>query len=297
MSAADQIPMVSIVIPAHRAARYLPLTLQSVAAQTWRNWEVLVLEDGRHDDTAGLVAAFAPPDGQPVRHVVQDPAGGVSRARNHLIAVATGTHLAFLDADDLWHPEHLEHALALMQQEQADWFIGGYDLIDPQGELIRAGQLPPQLETRDIPNALLKHNFIITSGVVARREAFADGRCFDPSLVVGEDLDWCIRVLRAGFRPACSPRATLRYRKHPTSVTADPVRFAEEFSRVYEKYLDDPAVDPAIAMGGFRELIHNTLRMTWRHQPARARAAARRLLQHRPLDARAWLYRLLASVR
>ncbi|HEY9153832.1 MAG TPA: glycosyltransferase family A protein, partial [Opitutaceae bacterium] len=103
--------LVSILIPAYRAGHYIGQTLESIRAQTYTNWEVLVLEDGIFDDTATTVRAFAASVSQPVRLVQREKNAGVSRARNSLLDLAQGEFIAFLDADDLWLPDHLAYSI------------------------------------------------------------------------------------------------------------------------------------------------------------------------------------------
>jgi glycosyltransferase involved in cell wall biosynthesis len=288
-------PLVSIIIPAHRAAAYLAETLESVAAQTWTNWEVLVCEDGRYDNTAEIVSAFSGRFPGRVQFLEHPTNLGVSRARNSLLDAARGSHIAFLDADDTWTANHLAHSLALLQTEGTTWVIGGLNLIDPAGRVTKRDVLPPPTALTEIPTRLLEYNFILTSSIVARAEVFGGGLRFDPALRIGEDLDLCIRMVEAGQRPSFSTRATLNYRKHPVSTTANPVRFAEDFSSLFEKYLGNPVVAQPVCRRILRDMLLNVARMTWRRDPRRALASLRRLFRFDRWSARAWLYRLLAG--
>jgi glycosyltransferase involved in cell wall biosynthesis len=286
--------LISIVIPAHRAVRYLDETLASVRAQTWSHWEILVCEDGIFDDTAAHVNAFALTTANRVRLFQNQTNRGVSHARNLLLDAVTGEYVAFLDADDLWTPDHLAYSIGLVVAAGADWIIGGLNLIDPEGHLLAADILPPVLPSGEIPTRLLQHNFILTSSIVARVAVFADGLRFDPSLTIGEDLDLCIQILRRGFQPTFSRHATLNYRKHLASTTANAVRFPEEFSRVFEKYLGNAAVDQTICRAGLRDLLSTVARMTWRREPERALKALDRLADVSALSLRNHAYRILA---
>lgn len=287
-------PLVSVLIPAYRAATYLGETLASVAAQTWPHWEILLFEDGCFDATGEIVQAFAATTGNRVELLRSETNRGVSRARNALLDVARGTHIAFLDADDTWEPEHLAHALERLADEDTSWVIAGLNLIDPAGRVTRRDILPPPTALADLPTRLLEHNFILTSGIVARASVFAGGLRFDPSLRIGEDLDLCIQIAGAGHRPSFSARATLNYRKHPASTTADPVRFPEDFSVLFEKQLGNPAVDRAICRRLLRRMLLTVARMTWRREPRRARQALDRLLRLSRWDPLTWTYWLLA---
>jgi len=280
--------LVSILIPAYRAGEYVGQTLESIRAQTYTNWEVLVLEDGIFDDTAATVKAFAASVSQPVRLIQREKNGGVSRARNALLDLARGEFIAFLDADDLWLPQHLAYSIDRLNAEQADWLVGGLNLIDPQNKLIEADVLPEVVAPAALPARLLAYNFILPSAMVTRSKVFAGGLRFDHTLSVGEDLDLCIRIVDAGHRVGYSRQATLNYRKHPTSATADPARFSEGMTELYEKYLHSPLVNRPACARSLRKALLTTARLTRKRQPERCARAAKRLVQLSPWNLRAW---------
>jgi glycosyltransferase involved in cell wall biosynthesis len=109
------IPLVSVIVPAYNAARFLPESLPSVLAQTWTDFELIVVNDGSTDDTVACVEAFTDPR---IRLVTQANRG-LAGARNGGIRVARGTFIALLDADDLWHPEKLARHVAHLQANPA----------------------------------------------------------------------------------------------------------------------------------------------------------------------------------
>lgn len=283
-------PLVSILIPAYRAGRYIPETLLSVRGQTYTSWEVLVCEDGITDDTADRVKEFAASTTQSVR-LLQNPTNrGVSHARNRLLDEAKGDYIAFLDADDLWSPNHLSHSLELLAAEHTDWIIGGTNLVDVNGAIFERDILPPVLPLEQIPTRLLSYNFVLTGAVVFAANVFAGGLRFDPSLTIGEDLDLWIRIIAAGYRPSFSNVATFNYRKHSSSATADSADFAEGMSRLYAKYLHNPLVDQRHCLHCLTESLATTARMTRKSQPTRSFRAARQLVHLRPLNPMNWLW-------
>lgn len=288
-------PLVSILIPAYRAVRYLGETLASIRAQTHPRWEILVYEDGIFDDTAALVKAFAATTGNPVRLFQGETNRGVSRARNALLDAIEGEYVAFLDADDLWPVDYLENALRHLSLADADWMIAGAELIDQEGHPLGQQMIPPAVAAESIPNELLKCSFILPSAVVAHRRVFGTGLRFDSSFPIGEDLDLWLRMIRAGFKPVIVPGLLIRYRKHPASATADPVRFPEEFSRMFERYLGDPIVDQRLLRQELCAMLTSVARMTWRREPARALGALRRLFRLAPWQVRAWPFFVMAK--
>jgi len=283
-------PLVSIIIPAYRAGRYITETLESIRAQTHTAWEVLVCEDGIVDDTRDRVEAFAATTPQPVR-LFQNPCNrGVSLARNRLLDAAQGEFVALLDADDLWAPNHLTYSLERMKADHTDWIIGGTNLLAADGAIVERDILPHPLPLPQIPTRLLDYNFILTGAAVFSRRVFTDGLRFDPTLTIGEDLDLWIRVIAGGHRPSFSNVATFHYRKHPSSATGDSANFAEGMAALYSKYLNNPIVDRQKCRTGLAEYLSVTTRMTRRTQPARSLQAARQLFRLRPLHPSSWLY-------
>lgn len=290
-------PLVSIIIPSYKCGRYICETLESISSQTHTNWEILVCEDGIYDDTAEKIRIFAQKTKNRVHLISNETNHGVSHARNRLLDDARGNFIAFIDADDTWTVDHLEYSLSLIESTGTDWIIGGLNLMDPLSRIIQRDVLARPLPVSDIPTALLHHNFILTSSIVAGRDVFGRGLRFDTTLKIGEDLDLCIRMIKNNFRPCFSTKATLNYRKHPSSTTADVVRFPEEFSRVFEKYLGDSTVDQTYCRGQIQNMLQSVIRMTWRRQPSRSRHALMRLRCLGALPLRTWPYALLLRLR
>src|SRR5882757_9190931 len=114
------VPQVSICIPAYRAERYLEATLKSIQGQTFRDWEVIVTEDGSKDRTEDIVRGFAATVNQSVLYNRHDVNHGLPATRNTGIVTARGTWIALLDADDLWQPDHLESLISTSQLDDYD---------------------------------------------------------------------------------------------------------------------------------------------------------------------------------
>lgn len=98
-----QKPFFSVIIPAYNLGKYIATTIQSVLAQTFQDFEIIVVNDGSTDETVSIIQSFH----DPRIHLVSQPNGGVSRARNAGMKKAQGSYIAFLDGDDYWYPEHL----------------------------------------------------------------------------------------------------------------------------------------------------------------------------------------------
>ena len=116
----------SVIIPAYNCAGLIPATLESLKAQTLKDFEVLILNDGSTDSTLSVLRAYARTD--PRFQIFNLPNGGPSRARNRGIELARGDYLYFMDADDLIHPEMLEALLSRAEREELDVICCGYQM-------------------------------------------------------------------------------------------------------------------------------------------------------------------------
>jgi glycosyltransferase involved in cell wall biosynthesis len=191
-------PRVSVVIPAYNAAALLPRAIASVAAQTMRDLEVLLVDDASTDGSAEAAEALL--RGYGLAHAVlrQAANGGPAVARNAGVAAARGDYVAFLDADDVWMPEKLALQVALLDAHpnvtlcgcQADWVDSSGAFVAPLFE-----DLPALLP--DGWKRLLWHCYVATPCAVVRR-ADLGTQPFDPELRVGEDRDLWIKLATNG---------------------------------------------------------------------------------------------------
>jgi peptidoglycan/xylan/chitin deacetylase (PgdA/CDA1 family) len=211
-------PLVSVVVPAFNAEPTLAVALDSLAAQTQRDWEAIVVDDGSTDATAALVARRAAAD--PRLRLVRQANGGVSAARNAGIALARAPWLAFLDADDWLVPEAFETLLdALRARPELDGVHCGWTRIAPDGR--EAHEICPCDDERMF--AWHAHNcgFAIHA-VMVRRELVERAGGFDPSLTTCEDWDLWMRLSRLGarWRRIDAQLASYRIRELSASMAA-----------------------------------------------------------------------------
>lgn len=155
--------MVSIVMPAYNAAGTIRLSVESVLAQTVSDWELIVIDDGSSDDTAEILEQMAARDRR-IRFLQNERNSGVSYTRNRAVALAEGEWIAFLDSDDLWHPQKLEKQLTLAAEHPdmvicytASSFIN--DDGNPYGYVMEAESLTTY-------KTLLKKNLLSCSSVM-----------------------------------------------------------------------------------------------------------------------------------
>src|SRR5690349_4931277 len=136
----DVQPLVSVVLPAYNSQRTLAETLRSIARQSYRNLEIIIVDDGSSDGTAAVAAAFCAEDER--ARLLSQPNSGVAAARNRGLAAATGEWVAMIDADDLWHPTKIEKQVtaALAAPEPPGFVYCWFRTIDEEGRVTGSGE-------------------------------------------------------------------------------------------------------------------------------------------------------------
>ena len=272
----------SVLIPAHRAAAYIIPALAAVAAQTRLPAEVLIYEDGRFDDLAKRVADFAPTAPFPIRVTSVEKNTGVSHARNALLRSARGEFIAFLDADDVWAPDHLAVAGGCFATG-ADVAFSGVTFLDPAGRVIPGIAEPSAADLANIAPVMFRYNFVqCTSTLSLRRSWIGRVGAFDPALSHGEDLDLWLRLLAAGAVWRYTGRTSCAYRKHPLSAMGQTVLATARLTAFYEKQLGNTLLPRAQRRAALIDNLWVNARLSWRADPAAAAAACRRLVQLQP---------------
>jgi glycosyltransferase involved in cell wall biosynthesis len=191
---------VSVVIPCYNGERYVADTIRSVMRQDVGPVEIIVVDDGSTDRSREVVAAF----GAAVRLAGQ-PQGGAARARNLGAGLATGTLLAFLDADDLWTDHALRALIAPLERDPSLGMAVGLmeQFVSPELE----GGARFRFSSDRVPARMC-------GAVLVRRSEFQRVGEFSPALSSGEFTDWILRAEAAGLRFATVPELVLRRRLH-----------------------------------------------------------------------------------
>lgn len=225
-------PLVSVVIPSYNAAQYLPETLRSVLGQTYRNLEVIVVDDGSTDSTGTVIQEFVA-DSR-VRYF-QQPNGGAASARNRGVLESRGELVAFLDSDDLWQPEKLEKQVPLFRDPAVGIVYSDREHINEHGERIPCNPLVPYRGTC-LAGQLLIRNFVPMSSAVMRRDVFDKAGPFDTTLSRSEDLDFWLRAaLHYGFDFVHEP--LVLHRKWAAQLTSNKAKVWESNLRIQDRFL------------------------------------------------------------
>lgn len=189
-------PLVSVVIPAYNRAHLIGRAIGSVLAQTYRNFEIVVVNDASTDDLAGALSQIAPPL---LRHIVHPSNRGAAAARNTGVAAAVGDYVAFLDSDDLWYPQKLATQIAAMrgQPPEVAGTVCAY-------ECVRTRRPPRCIVPRWTPLTFARSQLLgCTCGpgttLLCRRDIFAAIGPYDEELRRLEDWDWLLRLAEGGY--------------------------------------------------------------------------------------------------
>jgi len=223
-------PTVSIITPAYNAGAFLSETMASVVAQTWPDFEALIVDDDSSDDTLSVARRWERSD--PRIRVFTRPHGGPSASRNTAIAEARGRYIALLDSDDLWHPTFLETQLGVLRaRDTADVVTG--NAYNMGGALDGQPMNPAGSDCREIPLLeILERETSIFIMSVFRREIIDRIGGFDESLPLNEDYDFWIRAAHAGFVFVHNPVPLGHYRRRPDSMSANELCMVTGIMRV-----------------------------------------------------------------
>ena len=229
----EQEPLVSVIIPNYNHAQYVGDAIRSVLAQTYRQYEIIVVDDGSTDNSREVVAAF---DAH-VHYLYQENAG-LSAARNTGIRASQGSLIGVLDADDMYEPEYLSTlVLALSEDPEADGVYCGYQFVNHKNELL------PQIEARPVEpaklyEALLDGDFFVPESIFLRKRVYDEVGLFDESLRACEDWDVWLRVAKR-YKIIHSHRILTRHRILPGSMSTDPLRMLNNRLAVLKKHVGE----------------------------------------------------------
>lgn len=258
-------PIVSVIVPVWNRERFIAEAIHSILAQTFTEFELIVVDDGSTDGTRNVVASIA----DPRLHCLHREHRGISAAMNAGLAVAKGRYIARLDSDDGWLPDMLSTQVALLEARSdvglvyargectdSDWrplsMTWGYPLRYP-GETFRS---------------MVYNDSTCNITVVCRRECFERVGTYDESLQTSEDLDMWLRVARH-FEFAFTDQVLARIRLHGGSITgaisAERDEQMERRGQVFTKLFASPGLPPDIAAmkGHVFSNLHTSNGLLW----------------------------------
>jgi glycosyltransferase involved in cell wall biosynthesis len=182
-------PKVSVVIPTYNRAHLISETVQNVLAQNFRDYEVIVVDDGSTDNTKDVLRPF----GNKIKYIYKKNAG-LAAARNTGIEHSTGEYIAFIDDDDLWYPNKLDVQVGILDKNlQLGFVCSQADVINAQsGEVMYT--LKKGWFNKENFESLYNENFIPVLTVMMRRSCYEKLGGFDENQITGEDYDYWLRL-------------------------------------------------------------------------------------------------------
>lgn len=244
----DKSPTISVVIPAYNSSKFIKRTIASVINQTYKDWELIVVDDGSKDDTGEIVKSFCAKDGR-IKYVLQENSGSPSGPTNHGIRESKGKYIAILQHDDEWLPEKLQKQLDLISlaSKEGVGFVGcsAISVNDIKGTESESDlHIPDNRE--DLLVAILSKNIIpYPSAVLVRKDIFDNMGYFDTKFSMADDWEMWIRLVvgKVGF--AFIKRPLFRYHIYGGNITKtiaaekkirDLEHLLEKHGAIYDRY-------------------------------------------------------------
>ncbi|MDE6318512.1 MAG: glycosyltransferase family 2 protein [Lachnospiraceae bacterium] len=249
--------LISVIVPVYGAEDYIAKTIAMVEAQTFENWELLLIEDASPDESAQVVRralagcrqqdvsadlstqlsnvrtaeVYTDEQGRRILFLCKEKNEGAAAARNTGLKLAQGRYIAFLDADDVWFPDKLAREFAFLQEKQAGFVFSAYEFGDqdaaPTGKVVH---VPPVLTYREA----LSRTVIFTTTVLLDREKVAD-KLIEMPLVESEDTATWWQILRAGHKAYGLDETLAIYRRPPKSLSSNKIKALQRIWNLYRR--------------------------------------------------------------
>ena len=209
--------MVSIVVPVYNAANYIEKTMDMVCSQTYKDWELILVDDASRDNSAEIIENYIKKQGKRIRLIRKNVNQGAAEARNTGIDASSGRFIAFLDADDVWMPDKLEKQVAYMEKTGAAFCFHAYEFGDekanPTGRIVH---VPPVLKYKQA----LSRTIIFTTTVMFDTEKI-DMEIIHMPNVPSEDTATWWRILKSGYEAYGLDENLAIYRRPAKSLSSN----------------------------------------------------------------------------
>lgn len=222
--------LVSVIIPTYNYAHFIGEAIESVRRQTYRNFEIIVIDDGSKDETSQAVARF--PE---VRYIYQANQG-IAAARNAGVSASRGAYLVFLDADDLLLPNALAAGINSLNEHSECVFASGHQQMVSR-DLQPLPTPPVVCFKQNNYRAFLDYNYICTVGqVMFRREMFATEPGFDSSVPGCDDAELYMRLSK-DYPVVCHDQIIVQHRVHGSNTSGNRLMMLRSMDQIYRRHL------------------------------------------------------------
>ncbi len=229
-------PLVSIITPNYNCGNFIALTIESVIAQTFTDWEMLIQDDCSTDNSYEIALEYAKKDSR-VKVFRNEKNSGAAITRNNAIKIAQGKYLAFLDSDDIWFPEKLEKQLEFMQKNNCDFVFSEYEQIDEKNNSLGKRVTTTKKLTY---TKLLMHGWPGCLTVMYDQEK--SGKIYTPDTKKNNDRALFLKVLKV-LDNACGMKESLAlYRIRKSSISRNKWKMIKPYIRVINEFEGKPLI-------------------------------------------------------
>ena len=246
--------MVSIVVPVYNAKKYIAKTIEMVEAQTYKDWELILVDDCSRDGSVACIEELISSQAKRIKLIKKERNEGAAAARNTGIDAAIGRYIAFLDADDVWQADKLEKQIAFMEKTGAAFSFHSYEFGDeearPTGKVVHA---PKTLNFRQA----LSRTVIFTTTVMFDTEKI-DMEIIHMPMVPSEDTATWWRILKSGIIAYGMDENLAIYRRPAKSLSSNKLLAIERIWFLYRNIADLSVLESLFYFGGWA--VRATLR-------------------------------------
>lgn len=223
------IELVSVIMPTYNAAPYIWEAIESVMAQTYPKWELLITDDASTDNTLNIISTYQKKDPRISVSALQSNQGSAN-ARNVALSKAKGRYIAFLDSDDIWKNDKLEKQLAFMKQHEHAFTFSAYELIDHTGkQLNKVVKVPVSIDYKHY----LRNTIIGCLTVILDKKQI--GEIHVPDIRTSQDMALWLSILKKGFKAFGYQEPLANYRLVSGSASGNKWKAAKDVWKVYRK--------------------------------------------------------------
>ena len=224
-------PKVSVIIPTYNRGNFIVSTIESVLSQSYRDFEVIVVDDGSTDDTRAQLEKF----NHQIKYLYQQNQG-VSATRNTGIRLAQGEYIAFLDSDDLWLADKLMIQTQILDNDPGIGLTYSRVVIQDENGIVR-GMKPQKPSGSNFQELLEQGGDYPTSTVMVKKICFNQAGLFDEQFSILEDFDMWLRISRNYRTFAFTEKPLAIYRRHSENSILDELKVYEFQVKLYQKIL------------------------------------------------------------
>lgn len=222
--------LVSIVTPSYNSSKFIGETIESILAQTYKNWELLITDDCSSDDSIDVIKSYMDKDSR-IKLFVLESNSGAGVARNNSIKMAKGRYIAFCDADDRWYPDKIEKQIQFMEDNSCTLSFSSYDVCDELGNIVGYVECLPKLTNSKI----IRDNGIGCLTAIYDSEKL--GKHYMPSM--RKRQDWClwIDIINKGGVAKGYQSPLALYRDRSNSISSNKIEMLKYNYEVYHTFL------------------------------------------------------------